>query len=672
MIRWLLLSAFILASCANFQNTANETKHGQRFIASSEKWAVSGYLADKPKEKVYVVISRGQIDSVSTSKPSGVEIVDTNAIIFPGFMDMHSHVKYNILPLWDLAQSQFLNRFEWRSKFSDYKDAVSANMRGVRGDTVCAAVRWAEIKAMAGGATAIQGIGGDSKCARGFGINNIEIPEDFNDIKFRSMTDMIMPDLLGSVFQKYIEPNMKKGMNYEKAYKQMLDDNKVTSWVEFFVKENHTVGNGLKLLIGNDFGLERSTSQSDFRKAEKEIAQYLSGPPYNASEKDIEKQMIAMETWIFGKGSDSYLKARKDEKKAYDYLSKGGVLTVPSSIRRYIGMFETSVRESALNYYKTSGPKAIVAHLSEGMRKDAYNKLEYAYAKKLDLTKKGLVVIHGVGLSTSDLRDAARNDISIVWSPFSNLLLYGETLDVKAAKAAGVNIAIGVDWTPTGSKHILDELNLARRYLDHIREKSISNKDLVEMATVNAAKALQMEKQIGKVERGYNANLTLLSCKGDPYDCAVNADQSQVELIVVNGQGLYGEPSHIEKLAKVFGDRDEPESLPRSNKCSFKKAIRFLPPTDFDRKASGYRSVPDLEKHLDAALRKSESRKQKASLDPLFNCEDDKYTKRFAEYIEKELDRNNRSRSSSRSAAKLDSKWTPFTLDDASTEEQEE
>ncbi|WP_426780430.1 hypothetical protein [Pseudomonas aeruginosa] len=47
-------------------------------------------------------------------------------------------------------------------------------------------------------------------------------------------------------------------------------------------------------------------------------------------------------------------------------------------------------------------------------------------------------------------------------SPLSNLLLYGETADVAAAKATGVAIALGRDWSPSGSKNLPGELKTAR------------------------------------------------------------------------------------------------------------------------------------------------------------------------------------------------------------------
>jgi cytosine/adenosine deaminase-related metal-dependent hydrolase len=48
----------------------------------------------------------------------------------------------------------------------------------------------------------------------------------------------------------------------------------------------------------------------------------------------------------------------------------------------------------------------------------------------------------------------------LVWSPLSNLLLYGQTALVYDALKAGVLVLLGTDWSPSGSRHLLDELNI--------------------------------------------------------------------------------------------------------------------------------------------------------------------------------------------------------------------
>ena len=48
-----------------------------------------------------------------------------------------------------------------------------------------------------------------------------------------------------------------------------------------------------------------------------------------------------------------------------------------------------------------------------------------------------------------------------MWSPFSNLWLYGKTTDVATAQSNGMRICLGADWSPSGSKSLLGELKVA-------------------------------------------------------------------------------------------------------------------------------------------------------------------------------------------------------------------
>src|SRR5262249_48075268 len=77
-----------------------------------------------------------------------------------------------------------------------------------------------------------------------------------------------------------------------------------------------------------------------------------------------------------------------------------------------------------------------------------------------------LAGIHGAGLQAEDFEILARQGGAMIWSPLSNLLLYGQTAQIQAAKAAGVRLGMGSDWSPTGSKNLLGELKVARLYSD--------------------------------------------------------------------------------------------------------------------------------------------------------------------------------------------------------------
>jgi 5-methylthioadenosine/S-adenosylhomocysteine deaminase len=60
------------------------------------------------------------------------------------------------------------------------------------------------------------------------------------------------------------------------------------------------------------------------------------------------------------------------------------------------------------------------------------------------------------------VRDAGAK---LVWSPQSNLRLYGATTDVASALQLGIPVSLGADWLPSGSQSLLAEMQVARRAL---------------------------------------------------------------------------------------------------------------------------------------------------------------------------------------------------------------
>ncbi|MCX7978227.1 MAG: amidohydrolase family protein [Bdellovibrionaceae bacterium] len=671
---------------------------------STGEWTLSGYLPENPTKKVWLTIRGGLIANISEKAPTHGPIVETETLIFPGLIDMHNHIKYNVLPLWDLAQSQFINRFEWRKRFPPYKDAVSFNMKAFSGDAICAAVRWAELKALAGGTTLIQGIGNDSKCAVGFGTMNVEISSDLGiQTRIRAMTDIVIPDLMGKVYFPHLKPinsteRAQSGKNadqitaeYEAALLTLLQKKGFISWMHKLLNEPKTLGNALLLTIGENFGLENGTV-ADFDKLIPQISHVLKNK-YSVNERDIPKQVEAIRTWIFGKRNDGYLQIKPltspltavalvKNPIALDFVAKSGVFTLDRHIRRYLGMFEGPIRQSALRYLSSSEAQAIVAHLSEGTRKDAYNSIEYTLFRDVGLARPGMVLIHGVGMDEAQLQHAARSGISLVWSPFSNLLLYGETLDVVAARKQGINIALGPDWSPTGSKNILDELKIARRYLRaaKIPESQVSDKDLVQMATINAAKALRLEKRLGQVAPGFVANLLLVRRQAElnPWTTLVRSEQKDVQLVVVGGEPLYGQENLMLNYRKATGDNTLYEVINLSGSCGFRPIFRNPRMTALDVELAKenkpeIRSYEQIKSQLNRAIeafhRQVRDTMPKMAdnlvgLDPAFNCEDSRYSNIFSGYVENLLPEYIRKRSEVRVRYKLDAKWNPMNSTD--------
>lgn len=184
---------------------------------------------------------------------------------------------------------------------------------------------------------------------------------------------------------------------------------------------------------------------------------------------------------------------------------------------------------------------AFVLHLAEGVDQSSRDELSTLSAKGLLLP--GTVIIHGTALTAADFAQVAGAGAKLVWSPVSNLVLYGATTDVPAALDAGVSVSLAPDWTPTGSPDLLDELKAAHAYSCDHWNGLLSSKQLVQMATSVPADALALGSVVGRLAPGLLADLVVIADRGeDPYDALVDATLADVRLVMIGGSLRYGDP----------------------------------------------------------------------------------------------------------------------------------
>lgn len=188
--------------------------------------------------------------------------------------------------------------------------------------------------------------------------------------------------------------------------------------------------------------------------------------------------------------------------------------------------------------------RAFLPHIAEGI--DVNARAEFDEADALGVIAGKTAVIHCTGCSTQQLRKMALAKTDLIWSPRSNLDLYGITANVTVAKRLGVKIALGVDWTPSGSMNPIGELQCARHLNDTWYNKTFTDRELVAMSTVNAAHAIGMEDQLGQLLPGYWADLAIVA--GDrtsPYKALLDAKAEQIRMVTVGGRAIYGDPDAL-------------------------------------------------------------------------------------------------------------------------------
>jgi hypothetical protein len=109
-------------------------------------------------------------------------------------------------------------------------------------------------------------------------------------------------------------------------------------------------------------------------------------------------------------------------------------------------------------------------------------------------------------------------------------------------------MALGPDWSPSGSKNLLGELKLAR-LVGRLDGSDMTDYDVLALATRNPAKILGWDKQVGRIEAGKRADVVVFAgAGGDAHAHLFTRGEHDIELVVVNGVPRYGASKLIRQL----------------------------------------------------------------------------------------------------------------------------
>jgi cytosine/adenosine deaminase-related metal-dependent hydrolase len=178
--------------------------------------------------------------------------------------------------------------------------------------------------------------------------------------------------------------------------------------------------------------------------------------------------------------------------------------------------------------------------------------------------------IHCAALRRDDFDVLAAGGASMVWSPLSNYLLYGKTADIAAAKAAGVNMAIGSDWAPSGSKNLLGELKVAWLASRHAGDP-FTPQELV--AITNPARAVKGDHLLGSIEPGRLADLIVVDGQtDDPFEQLLLVRETSVTLVLINGTPRVGQ----KRLMSRFWPDHDLTNLSGIDRYAVARSTRYL------------------------------------------------------------------------------------------------
>jgi cytosine/adenosine deaminase-related metal-dependent hydrolase len=169
------------------------------------------------------------------------------------------------------------------------------------------------------------------------------------------------------------------------------------------------------------------------------------------------------------------------------------------------------------------------------------------YAESVGLLGPKTVLVHMVWLARADIDKLAETRTSVSHNPSSNSKLASGVCKVPQMLASGVNVALGCDGGPSNNDYdLVREMKLAA-----IIHKAVTNNPLIvpaetvlEMATINGARALGLEQEIGSLEAGKKADLVVIDLNRlhttpspNPISSLVYAATgAEVDTVVVDGR----------------------------------------------------------------------------------------------------------------------------------------
>ncbi len=191
--------------------------------------------------------------------------------------------------------------------------------------------------------------------------------------------------------------------------------------------------------------------------------------------------------------------------------------------------------------------RCLAIHLGEGV--DEYTRKELDILGEKHLLRPETLIIHGTAFGPPEFARMAKTGAKLVWSPQSNIALYGKSMNVEAAVRAGVEVSLGVDWSPSGSHDILAELKVANQVNRRQMHSVIGKDEWVSMITLRPARGLSLDDYVGSLAGGKIADITILKERARTANGSLLKNElKDVEMVFVGGRLRYGDRLVVDRI----------------------------------------------------------------------------------------------------------------------------
>jgi 5-methylthioadenosine/S-adenosylhomocysteine deaminase len=206
---------------------------------------------------------------------------------------------------------------------------------------------------------------------------------------------------------------------------------------------------------------------------------------------------------------ENFIRAHKNKDLIKPIVSVQGVYVC--SDETWLAARELAKKENTFCHYHVSETRYEVY---EHVKKTGKRPVEYL--SDIGFLGNGDVAAHGVWLTINEVRQLAKAGVSVAHCPVSNMkLASGGVAPVPEMLAEGTNVCLGTDGCSSNNTlDMFSEMKFASlMHKAHRWDAAVlPAQKCLDMATVDAAKAIGVEKILGSIEPGRKADIVVLDC----------------------------------------------------------------------------------------------------------------------------------------------------------------
>ena len=197
---------------------------------------------------------------------------------------------------------------------------------------------------------------------------------------------------------------------------------------------------------------------------------------------------------------------------------KGDPLITPAVAPHSIYTLSTENLKATAALARRNGAPILI-HVAEApfeseLSRKKYGKSPVGYLESIGVLGPDVIAAHSVWVDAEDIATLVRRGVGSIHNPSSNMKLASGVMPVVDLLAAGEPVGLATDSAASNNNQdLFQEMNIAAKLqkVTRMDPRALPARQTVEMATIGGARAAHLDKKIGSLEAGKQADLILIN-----------------------------------------------------------------------------------------------------------------------------------------------------------------